>query len=57
MRLIIMVNAFTFGPTITALIAAMLQPNDQPAYRAWYRCFRSWGASHMRAVLWVVSKP
>jgi hypothetical protein len=34
---------------ITALIGAMLQPHDRPAYRTRYRCVRACGAGRVRA--------
>ena len=54
MRLVVIVQAFSFGPLIVALINAMLQPHDQPRHVTRYRCFRVCGASRWQAALWMM---
>jgi hypothetical protein len=54
MRIIVTGNAFAMGPLITALIAAMFQPHDQPRHVTRYRLFRACGASKVRAAWWTV---
>ena len=54
MKLIVIGQAFAFGPLIVAPISTLLQPHDQPRHITRYRLFRSCGASRWQAAKWLL---
>jgi hypothetical protein len=59
MRLMLWSVASTIpmGLLLFGLIAAMLQPHEQPRHVTRYRLFKTCGATRLRAVLSVALKP